>query len=125
MGPLIGLITILLWAGLNALIAVKRNRSGIALFALSTVPVVPILLLVSIGTGGDGVIMGWFAFASPLVAFIIALAMANGQEAAARHGEHGDYVRCPSCAEPVRRLAVKCRHCATDLPSSGETSSRT
>ncbi|WP_298089763.1 zinc ribbon domain-containing protein [uncultured Sphingomonas sp.] len=119
MEPLIGLIVIILWASLNALIAAKRHRSGWIMFALSTVPVVPVVLLVSLGSGGNGVIMGWFAFASPLVAFITALSLENGREAAARKGAHGDYVRCPSCAEPVRKLAIKCRHCASELPAAG------
>ncbi|WP_288935989.1 hypothetical protein [uncultured Sphingomonas sp.] len=115
MEPLIGLIVIIAWAALNAVIASKRNRSGLALFALSTVPVLPLIILVSVGTGGNGERMAWAAFASPLAGFIVALTMAGGKEAAVRRGQHGDYVRCPSCAEPVRKLATKCRYCTSAL----------
>ena len=124
MEPIVGLILILVWSGLNALIAVKRRRSGLAIFALSTLPIIPVLILVSIGSGGDGTIMGFAAFACPLVAFITAVAVPSGVEAAARRGEHGDFVRCPYCAEPVRKLATRCRHCTSDLTeASGATGS--
>lgn len=116
MDPTSGLILILAWSGLNALIASKRRRSGWAVFGLSTLPILPLVIVVSMGSGGNGTAMGIAAFACPLLGFITAVAMTNGLEAAAHTGAHGDYVRCPFCAEPVRKLATKCRHCASELP---------
>ncbi len=123
MDPLAGLLLLLAWSGLNALIAAKRRRSAIVFFLSSVLPVIPVVILVSLGSGGDGTLMGWGAFASPLVAFIAVIAVESGTEAAATKGEHGDYVRCPFCAEPVRRAAVKCRHCASDLATHRELAS--
>lgn len=120
MEPATGLILILIWGGINALIAVERKRSGWAFFGLSVLPVVPVAAMMARLSGGDGTIMGWAAFACPLVAFITVIVIESGTEAAATTGSHGDYVRCPYCAEPVRRLAIKCRHCSSDLPAPGD-----
>ena len=120
MEPIYGLILILIWSGLNALIAAKRGRSGLAFFGWSVLPVVPLMILGSLGSGGNGTVMGLFAFAAPLVACIAAIAVSTGKEAVAASGAHGDYVRCPFCAEPVRKLAIKCRHCSSDLPGAAE-----
>lgn len=117
MDPTFGLILLLAWSGLNALIASKRRRSGWAIFGLSVLPVLPLVILASMGTHGNGTAMGLVAFACPLLGFIVAISMTNGLEAAAQAGAHGDFVRCPFCAEPVRKLATKCRHCASDLPA--------
>ena len=125
MSPMTGLVLILLWSGLNALIAYMRKRSGLSIFLVSVGPIIPLMMLISVLSGGDGVVMGFFAFLCPLVGFIRAIAMPNGVETAARTGEHGDYVRCPYCAESVRKLAIRCRHCASDLPGVGRAASGT
>jgi hypothetical protein len=118
MEPINGLILILIWGGLNALIAVKRGRSGWAFFGLSVLPVVPVAIFMAKASGGDSTITGWSVFACPLVACIVAVTIKSGKEAAVSSGAYGEYVRCPYCAEPVRRLATKCRHCQSDLPAS-------
>ena len=115
MEPTVVLIIMLIVAAIAAVVAVKRNRSGLGFFALGTLPVVPVILLVSQGTEGDHVITGWAAFACPVVALIAAICVPNGKEVAVSHGSHGDFVRCPLCAEAVRREAVKCRYCSADL----------
>jgi DNA-directed RNA polymerase subunit RPC12/RpoP len=64
--------------------------------------------------------MGWAAFACPLLAFLAAITIESGKEAAVSSGAYGDYMRCPYCAEPVRKLAIKCRHCGSDLPDDDD-----
>jgi hypothetical protein len=118
--PIVGLILILAWGGVNALIAAKRGRSGLAFFCWSVLPVVPVITIMAKVSGGDGTIMGWAAFTCPLIAFIAAIMVKSGKEAAASSGAYGDYVRCPYCAEPVRQLAIKCRHCGSDLPEDDQ-----
>lgn len=115
MSPMFGLILLLTWSGFNALIASKRRRSGWAIFGLSILPILPLVILASMGTHGNGAVMGLAAFACPLLGFVVAISLPNGFKAAAQAGAHGDFVRCPFCAEPVRKLATKCRHCASDL----------
>ena len=120
MEPIIGLILILLWAGLNVIIALKRRRSGLMFLGLSTVPVVPVIWLVGRLSEGNSTISGWSAFLPPAVAFIAACVVENGPETAARTGAYGNYVKCPFCAEPVRSEAIKCKHCASDLTKPDE-----
>ncbi|MDP1027099.1 hypothetical protein Q5H91_07735 [Sphingomonas sp. KR1UV-12] len=117
---LVGFIVIVLWSSMNALIASKRGRSGGAIFAASIVPVLPLIILASLGSQGSGTVMAITAFLPPLGGFLAAIAMPTGAEAAARTGAYGDLVRCPFCAESVRKLAVRCRHCGSDLKPSAK-----
>ncbi|WP_174292406.1 hypothetical protein [Sphingomonas bacterium] len=97
MEPMYGLILILVWAGVNALIASKRRRSGPAFFGWSVLPVIPVAMLAAYLSHGEGAIAGWAAFIPAAGAFIAAIAVPNGQEAAARTGSFGAYVKCPYC----------------------------
>lgn len=56
------------------------------------------------------------AFACPVVAFLAALMSRSEEQQATQTGEYGAYRKCPFCAEPVRKEAVKCKHCHSDLP---------
>lgn len=40
------------------------------------------------------------------------------QLAAANEGYSVDYRKCPYCAEAVRKEAIKCRHCQSDISDS-------
>lgn len=111
----VGLILIFVWAGLNGLIAAKRGRSALTFFGVSLIPVLPLVIVTALLSRGNGTLMGWSAFLSPLVAFIASIAVKSGAEAAAASGSYRGLVRCPFCAEPIRREAVKCKHCASDL----------
>ena len=115
MEPATGLILILALSGLNAVVAWRRSRSAGAFLAFSILPAIPLVFVAGRLSSGDGLTMGWAAALPALATFVAVLVVANGKEVAARTGSHGAYTRCSFCAEPVRREAIKCRHCGSDL----------
>lgn len=65
--------------------------------------------------GRNGFGFFWLAvFLSPIVAFLFAMGTPDKAELAKRALKAGDR-KCPFCAELVKREAVKCRHCGSDL----------
>lgn len=81
---------ILIWfllAGLVGYVASKKGRSEISYFFLS-------LLL------------------SPLVGFLILIAVGDDEEGTLQKGE---LKKCPYCAELIKIEAIKCKHCSADL----------
>jgi hypothetical protein len=58
------------------------------------------------------------AFLCPTVGFFWALMAPNKEQMAASVGEYGDLKKCPFCAEPVRKEAIKCKHCGSELEAS-------
>lgn len=58
-------------------------------------------------------------FLTPIVGLIAALVMKPRdkmeQEAAAKWGAAGEYRKCPQCAEVIKREAVKCRFCGSEV----------
>lgn len=123
MEPIWGFILYIALACFSAGVASKRGRpGGRYLLALIVIPV-PLVLLVSAGLGnaeGKGTVMALAAFACPVAAFLMAVFGESGQQAAVSKGEYGDYKKCPHCAEPVRKEAVKCKHCHSDLSAISE-----
>lgn len=60
---------------------------------------------------------GWFflsVFLSPLLTVILVLALGHVKVDPIAEGTH---VKCPACAEPVRKEAIKCKHCGADIAS--------
>jgi hypothetical protein len=117
--PLICVILFLFISALAAFIANMKGRSGWKLFlkmngAALAVDVFMLLafpdlehrrLAVTLVILAGGVVVLGMTVFSP-----------NSMQVAVRDGQYGEYKRCPQCAEPVRREAVKCKHCQSDLP---------
>jgi len=63
---------------------------------------------------------GWFALGFFLGPFGLIVALLPSreqkeQQLALKRGVAGDYRKCPFCAEPIRREAVKCKHCGSPV----------
>ena len=91
------IIVLIVWLGFGwwgSSIMSKKGRSGCAGFAL-------------------GALLG-------PIGLVIALLLSNDPEAAERQGlAQGEMRKCPQCAEVIRRDAVRCRFCGSDVPSMG------
>jgi peptidoglycan/LPS O-acetylase OafA/YrhL len=111
-------IAYLFLAGICSLIAEKRGRRG-GPFFLKIVGGTAALLLVAFwalaGSADIAVGMAVVAYGCLALAFLLAIFNPGAKELAAANGEHGAYKKCPYCAEPVRREAVKCKHCQSEL----------
>lgn len=64
--------------------------------------------------------VGWFVlglFLGPLALLVAALPSrrADVEHAEAARGDSRTLRLCPSCAEPIRREATRCRHCGTEV----------
>lgn len=117
MQPIFGFILFFIACLIVAVVASKRGRSGI-LFFLGC-GAAGFLLAVLIGNGGGtGLGAGFGAFVAPALGLMIALSSKNSAQIAVEHGAHGDYKKCPFCAEPVRREAIKCKHCGSTLDAA-------
>ncbi len=61
-----------------------------------------------------GLLLGPFSL---VVGFLPSISSVS-ESRAQRIGESGDYKKCPFCAEVVRREAIKCKHCGSEIPAT-------
>lgn len=114
MEPIFGFLFYFAACTVIAIVASKRGRSWWAFGGLSLLAGLPLVILVS-SAGGSGATAGTVAFLAPLIGLVIAIASKNAPQMAIQNGDFGDYKKCPYCAESVRKEAVKCKHCSSDI----------
>lgn len=114
---LLGFSLFFVLALIASIVASRRAKRGIVTFiACCLLGFAAVPLTVSVG--GSGMAAAMAAFAVPLLALMWACVAQSSQEIAVENGAHGDYKKCPFCAESVRKEAIKCKHCGSGLADS-------
>ncbi|MGE0350968.1 hypothetical protein [Hydrogenophaga sp.] len=115
MEPIFGFLLFFAACAVVWIVASKRGRAG-WVFALACL-VGGVVLAMVIGQIGGSVAAGFGAFLAPVIGLVVAMSASNSQQIAIATGEHGEFRKCPFCAESVRKEAIKCKHCGSELPA--------
>lgn len=118
MEPIFGFLLYAVLVIVVVVVAYKRGQAG-WVYGLACLVLAPILVRLIAGAGGGGVGAAFGAFLIPVAALVVSLSRGTSEQRAVATGEDGDFRKCPFCAESVRREAVKCKHCGSELPPAG------
>lgn len=101
-------------------VAVVAGKRGLTwwVYALACLVGGPLLVMLVGSAGGGGVAAGFGAFVIPAAALFFALSSNTDERSAVVGGKSESYRKCPFCAEAVRKEAVKCKHCGSDLTAN-------
>lgn len=117
MEPIFGFILYFAAVCLVAIVAGKRGLRWWA-YVAACVILAPAMAILVRSSGGTGMDSGLAAFLVPAIAFVVSLTANTSARKAVLAGENGEYRKCPFCAEAVRREAVKCKHCSSELEAA-------
>jgi hypothetical protein len=118
--PLICVILFLFISAIAALVANMKGR-GWKLFlkmngAAIVIDVFMMIVFPDLESRRLGVTL--VILAGGVVALGLVICSPNSMQIAVRDGQYGEYKRCPFCAEPVRKEAVKCKHGHSQLTAT-------
>lgn len=114
MEPAVGFLLYLVATTVVVVVARKRGQKA-WVYGLLCIVLAPVVARIAYGASGSSGTAGFVAFLVPVVALFVALSSKTSEQVAVVSGEHGDFRKCPFCAESVRREAIKCKHCGSDL----------
>lgn len=118
--PIFGFLLFGLAVVVVTVVAAKRNSVGIGILYLIGMCAVGfgLVVLTSNITHGNGIAAGFAAFVSPMLGLMVVLSSSTSERRAVLNGESGEYKKCPFCAESIRKEAIKCKHCGSDIVNS-------
>lgn len=115
MEPVFGFALYLFACIVVAIVAAKKGRAW-WLYLLLTLVGGPALVILGNMTGASRMGAAVLGFMSPLAGLVMALASSTGEQKAVQDGEFREFRKCPFCAESIRKEAVKCKHCGSEIP---------